>query len=371
MAIAIAERMRDAFPGARLAVSPRFGSIEDVRRHGFHLTLDFRERRLSRYGRLLRNVIQGRWREIVPVSDVDVVLDASGFAYSDQWGPGRARRLVESLSRPARKGQVLILLPQALGPFIQPEVVQWSTRLFSLADLVCARDAESHACVESLPGAFPLRKFPDFTVGVAPYSTAGTDMPSAFCAIVPNFRMLDKTSDAQAYVRFLQACIRSMRSRCLHPAFVLHDAEEDHRVLDLIGQDRDGIKVLTHRDPRVLKGILGQARFVVGSRFHALVSSLSQGVPCIGIGWSHKYQELFNDFRCPDLLVSDIEDRARFEAVMDCLSDDGERERLSSSILQSAREMKLQADAMWEAVEEIIRHRLPSRVPAGLPRKHC
>jgi len=42
-------------------------------------------------------------------------------------------------------------------------------------------------------------------------------------------------------------------------------------------------------EPRELKGIIGQCNLFVGCRMHADIAALSQGIPTIALGWSHKY----------------------------------------------------------------------------------
>lgn len=41
--------------------------------------------------------------------------------------------------------------------------------------------------------------------------------------------------------------------------------------------------------PRELKGIIGKCDLFIGCRMHANIAALSQGIPTIAIGWSHKY----------------------------------------------------------------------------------
>jgi polysaccharide pyruvyl transferase WcaK-like protein len=43
-----------------------------------------------------------------------------------------------------------------------------------------------------------------------------------------------------------------------------------------------------------LKGIIGQCDFFIGSRMHACIAALSQGIPTVGISYSHKFTGVFD-----------------------------------------------------------------------------
>lgn len=362
MAIAIIERIRNKFPSARLVVPPDFGDFDARIRHGVWCTWEFRGRiraKLSttalRYGSpgILSNA------GLIDPSEIDVVLDASGFAFSDQWGPGPARHLVVKISGNARKGKPFVLLPQAFGPFDNPEVALWTRRLCDRASLVCARDSQSLAALQALgaPASF-LRQYPDFTVGISPQMPPEISLPNGFSAIVPNIRMMDKGFSGPVYLDFISRSIRLLQDRGMNPAFVLHDAQEDRKVINQLRDAGHQIPVIEHHNPRALKAILGRATLVVGSRFHALVSTLSQGVPCIGAGWSHKYPELFADFNCSELLIKDLSDPDLIERAIDSLAIPSTYATYRDRITTAASCIKKANQAMWQEVEGIIERAL-------------
>ena len=53
-------------------------------------------------------------------------------------------------------------------------------------------------------------------------------------------------------------------------------------------------------DAEILRSIIGKARLFLGCRFHTIVAALAMGVPCIAIGWGHKYTEMMAAFGLAD-----------------------------------------------------------------------
>jgi polysaccharide pyruvyl transferase WcaK-like protein len=356
MAIAIAQHLRRRSPGVRIAVAPTFGDFEARARHGFLATTDFkgdlRTRTLARLSIPALRRVAG----LIDPEEVDVVLDASGFAFSDQWGPSQARGLVNKMKEKRRQGQKLVLLPQALGPFKDPEVAAFSMRLFARAELVYARDQHSYDAVHDLGSGNNLRLSPDITLLVHGLSAEGESERGPFTAIVPNIRMLDKTPDrsGEAYLSVLERAVSSSRRLGIEPVVVLHDSTQDRELIPPLFARTGELRVLTSTDPLRLKGILGSAHMVVASRFHALVSSLSQGVPCIATGWSHKYQGLFRDFGCEDFLLRDLGDLDQVDRSMTRLCSESDRTSIVADISRRAGELAAKVEEMWLDVDACI-----------------
>jgi polysaccharide pyruvyl transferase WcaK-like protein len=359
MAIAISERLRRSHSNCRIVVPMTFGDYRARAGYEFFTTWEiqgpgraFLTRTALKYGSAGARRALG----VVDPMEIDVVLDASGFAFSDQWGTVELRKLLDKMTR-RRTDTPLILLPQAFGPFKTKEVAALSRELFARASLVCARDKISHSMVEEL--GFPkskLRLYPDFTPGVTPLFPEGVVPTEAFSALVPNIRMLDKGSSAEDYLLFLKSAAQALQDNRMNPHFVLHDAREDQQVVSILESRGLSLPVLKSPDPRILKGILGSAQLVIGSRFHALVSALAQCVPCVGVGWSHKYQELFSDFDCREYLISDLRDRAVIEDLVRSLKDTTVRSALTLRLQSSVEMIKQSNDTMWKEVDEIIYH---------------
>lgn len=361
MAIAIKQRLQQKYPQIGLVVNSRFGSYLSRAEHGFSVTGHNAGNYVKRTIRtLFWDLMPSPLRQslgIVKATDINLILDASGFAYSDQWGFNHTRRIVNRLNSKNYKNLTCILLPQALGTFNEAKVAKYSKLLFERAAIVYARDAISYEEATKLSPISNIKQCPDFTINVKADTSRTGELPKKFAALVPNVRMLDKTQKSDSYLNFMRHSIVRIKRMNLEPIFILHDTAEDQRVIDLI-DSKSELKVYTDKDPRILKGMLGAADFVVGSRFHALVSALSQEVPCVGAGWSHKYPQLFNDFRQSAYLVNDFDDEAKTDHVFDRLMNSEIRDADQQALSESLRLMKEKVNEMWVDVETYIQDAL-------------
>lgn len=292
--------------------------------------------------------------------EVDVVIDAAGFAYSDQWGVVHARALAEAVSRWRRRGTGLILLPQAFGPFADTALSRAMSRIHAGADLVIARDAESYSHLLATVGTEDkLRIYPDFTNlldGVVPESF---DPAVHGVCLVPNARMLDMTDAMQssAYLPFMIRCAEHLRRRGARPFVLVHETRSDGQLAAEIANAVGGIPVLAEADPLCIKGILGASQATLGSRYHGLVSALSQGVPSLALGWSHKYAQLLADYGRPGDMVSMHAATGVIEDRIDALLDPVRHAQVAATLRVAAARLRQRTLAMWTEVFELLDRR--------------
>jgi len=172
-----------------------------------------------------------------------------------------------------------------------------------------------------------IKQSPDFTnlmTGVLPQ---GFDTEQNRFCIVPNCRMLDKTDQKtrEAYLPFLISCTRYLLEKGAKPFVLVHEGKDDQRLADELSAAVGGIPIVKESGALEIKGILGACSGTLGSRFHGLVSALSQGVPALATGWSHKYQMLFEDYGFPEGLVQVTTDEAEIKRKIDLITDDAAR----------------------------------------------
>lgn len=360
---AVWQQIQQQWPEAKLVLAPNINSPYEKR-----ALLGALQRMPMRKGPLDLNrftkVLPRRLRHwlrshfgIVFACDIDVVLDASGFAYGDQWTEGNTRFLCSEIRHFAAMNKAYILLPQALGPFSrEPEIARLKQALPEAA-LICAREESSFAHVRKLIGdADNLVQFPDFTnlvTGVVPsYYTNGEQK----VLIIPNANMLSSRNThgkwKNTYMDVLVNAVNISSELGLTPVLLNHEGEADADICrQVVSQSKlTDVEIITEPDPLKVKGIIGASKLVICSRFHGCVSALSQGVPCLGTSWSHKYERLFEEYAQQEaLLAADVSAQELEQKIRLMLSTP-----LTAEQQERVVTLKKHSEQLWQKVTAVI-----------------
>ena len=289
---------------------------------------------------------------LVTEADIDMIIDASGFSYSDQW-PSKVRifHLQNELQRFDRHIKPYIFMPQAFGPFTTHVSRKRIARSFKYAAMICAREKQSLQHIEELTGSIAsLFQFDDFTNLADGFVPDSFDPEAEWACIVPNKNMINPRNTSQVWLQryesVLIGAIAHYRERGLKPFFLNHEGAEDGELIAKInGVLDDPIPVMVEFDPLAVKGIIGASRAVLCSRYHGCISAMSQGIACIGTSWSHKYELLYQQYQADGLLLKPNITDAELRAVIDLSLQPDSKEALR--IREQALVLKDKSTAMW------------------------
>jgi colanic acid/amylovoran biosynthesis protein len=201
-----------------------------------------------------------------------------------------------------------------------------------------------------------IRQYPDFTnliQGIVPQSF---DPDKHGVCLVPNYRMIDRTSDevAASYIPFMIRCEEKLQSEYVKPFILVHEGKDDLWLAEQISAAVGGVPILVESNPIKIKGILGASYATIGSRFHGLVSALSQGVPSLATGWSHKYQELMNDYGYPDGMVALASTDEELHKTIELLVDKSANAEHAARLQKQSTKLKALSEDMWVDVLKVI-----------------
>jgi polysaccharide pyruvyl transferase WcaK-like protein len=290
----------------------------------------------------------------------DAVLFCNGFIFGDHWKLQRLSSLYGSFKHLKRRGAQLILMPQSFGPFADHAKARVVRAALDSADLIFARDRQSSDFLRTL--GLPEDRFVtsiDYTGILSRFLPPG--VAGSRCnrmVIIPNIKIQKRFGEAleEQYVRQLVELAGAART---HGVGEIAVAEHTHgkdralaeRIASLCGT------AVVRGDPIYLRRFIQDSRFVISSRFHGLVNALSQGVPGIAIGWSHKYDQIMAAYGVEDFAV-DITRQASLEPVLRKLvaEEEGLRERLRMANRQL--EAGLYAELQQQLVSALARRTL-------------
>lgn len=358
---AILEKMRQEFPDAKFVMEARFDAPYEKRA----LLGLYQKPRFSilgfQLGVLFKLVPSGIKKKlgIVDDVDIDIVIDAAGFSYGDQWGERNSRELANYSKRWKKNGTLVILLPQAFGSFKGPKIQKNIKTVIDNTDLVFAREKVSYEYLIDVVGKRQnIQIAPDFTNLISGVLPRNFDtLNNRFC-LVPNYRMVDMTSKVQseAYLPFMIKCAKYLLEKGRKPFVLVHEGENDLMLAREMSKATGGfLPIVKETNPLEIKGILGACEGVIGSRFHSLISALSQGVPALGTGWSHKYQMLFNDYGFPEGLLDVNCSEQNLYEKLDMVIEPNSKVKIKTRIELNAEGLKTQSEKMWSEVLGVLK----------------
>lgn len=298
---------------------------------------------------------------IVTESQVDIVLEASGFAFGDQWPLQFLQNTAKEVRRFHQAKKPFIFMPQAFGPFTSAGSKAAMASIIEHASLIFVRDKESMAhlqsCVASLPAHVHLSC--DFTIGLktdpkdlTTQGLAASAMKSRYAVLIPNHKVVSKyhhqaaEADHQNYVESFAAAADFLTLQGIEVYLLNHEGVQDQHICQEISQ-LCGATVLDIADPLALKQFIGKAELVVSSRFHGAINALSQGVPCIATSWSHKYQQMMADFAVADYCLQQVSPQIICQKLTQLLQQQTE---LRTVIAESATTLLVQNLQMWQLI---------------------
>lgn len=301
-----------------------------------------------------RNLLNKPW--YVTPDQIDVVLDAGGFQFSDQWKTSdqdvkRKTRYYASFSKENRK---IVFLPQAFGPFKENYSRQMMKIVYGFADAIYAREKVSYDYLKELfPDGNKIKQCPDFTCLSKCDKRKTVILPDDYVLVVPNSRMITHTEQSVSsdYLSFLKEIILFMTGKGENVVLLNHEGEDDEKLLDEINQELpQKLLLLSNLDALEVKRIIGASKLLISSRFHGVVSGLTQGVPTLCTSWSHKYFELMKEHKC-EANVLNVNGIQKSKSIIQQALEHPKEYASKEGCLN---EIKEQTERMWNEVFNLI-----------------
>jgi colanic acid/amylovoran biosynthesis protein len=282
------------------------------------------------------------------VLSADLICDITGGdSFSDIYGIGRflrgylLKRICQMTSSP------FVMLPQTYGPFKLPLVKWMAKRVLMKSAQINSRDIEGLSVAEELIGkSYKLRLCPDVAFTLEPATRKKVEEKSEEAKLLikniskhksnntlivglnvsgllysggytgknefglkDDYRKLVReivnyfTAQDNTHVLLIPHVVPEgwETENDLIACFKLHESLPDEiRQKVMIAQPG---KNQTFFDQCEIKYLIGQCDFLMGSRMHATIAALSQGVPAIGLAYSKKFKGVFETVGVADCVL--------------------------------------------------------------------
>ncbi len=247
--------------------------------------------------------------DFVHSSQVDVVIDAGGFRFGDQWNHGALRhlRISQYYSSFGRKCKV-VFMPQSFGPFAKDSSKRTIRAVLNHAGLIYSREEISLNYLRAVaPSGYKIGFKRDFTLlqkGVK-VSLPESMKYGEYLLFIVNRKMITHSAAGQGgYLDFMSEVISHLKSRGEKIVLLNHEGAGDESICHLINEKVGGdLPIITNLNAMEVKGVIAGAKLLLSSRFHGVVSGIVQRVPTFCTSWSHKYNELLSVYQLDNNIV--------------------------------------------------------------------
>ena len=318
-------------------------------------------------------------RQVLAIKEADAVIDISGYAY---WGSkiGSAQRVLQLVNYCRSINKPYIFLPQAWGPFSKGKFSRIIKKVCKNSKLLYARDNVSLDFLkqvstspviygEAMPDiAFNFNSDPKL-VGKKILQSKGVPNSgeNKIIGIIPNSQILkrtDKTTEENPYIRMLvnavNCCTEDFGAVVVlmpHQIALENDRSQSDTPICLSVKEKamnsERCFIISEDSAATIKSIIGCFDLVISSRFHSLIAGLSQQVPILAIGWSHKYRELLQLFDLEEYCL-DYRKLNNQEVLGLLVKAWNEKDNNCQKIKKRLPILKQKIDLMFDRVAEII-----------------
>ena len=267
----------------------------------------------------LRSTLRKNSKAIAALTRSDVLLDQMGISFTD----GREKFLLYNTAAilPALLLKTpIIKCSQAIGPFKNPINRIVSKAFLPRINTIITRGRITHGfakelgltnITESSDSAFTLKSSGNERQSISrtldlSFFEKGKMVIGVSPSVVVQKKFEGKTGEN--YIQLMADYINGLSTSGLRVALIPHSVRSgtlkthnnDLPLCESIYsklRNRDDVLFADHElSSQDLRYLISLCGYFVTSRFHAMVSSLAVGVPCLVIGWSHKYQEVLERF---------------------------------------------------------------------------
>lgn len=296
--------------------------------------------------------------------DCDLMVDISGYALGSDWSYKISSDYLDNIEY-AKAFQIpVILMPQSFGPFNYEKDSPINKRiatLLSYVSIICAREQDGYDLLRNQYHLTNVVFKPDVVLNskhdlyheVFDSQIEIPDILPDSVAVIPNENVVNRLGEEQTLATY-KYIIDHLLDRGLHAYIIGHsnnDIDFCKKIKNVFSQNDNVICLSQDFSCVVFNEMVKRFRFCIASRFHSIVHSFKNGIPCIAIGWAIKYRDLLHQFsQDPYLFAVDkpLEKDAVLAAIDRMIANEQKESDTISGILND-----IQKDNIFDLLNEV------------------
>ena len=247
------------------------------------------------------------------VRDCDAAFDVSGYILSSQWEEKSNLDKLAQINCILNYQKPYFILPQSFGPFDYKNKSYVTGKIretLSRCSIVYAREHEGYILLKNdldlknvLFSYDMVLQNKEVDWKLVLNETEKTtpiqmDFSSNNVALIPNMRLIDHDANVMLVERYVKM-INKLLELGKKIYLISHSFEDTvlcKQIKDFFAQDCSVVLLKEKMTSREFETIIQNMEFAIASRYHSIVHSYKNGIPCIILGWAVKYRELAEEF---------------------------------------------------------------------------
>lgn len=245
------------------------------------------------------------------IINCDAIFDSSGYVLGSGWDIMIANSLLQTTKIAKRFDKEIFIMPQSIGPFDWKRKNNWFVKkiykVLPYAKCIFAREKEGYDllcevglenCHHSLDLVLRDKNFQKSN-----YIRSGilNDFKKFdnYVGIVINENIFRRSDNKIKIYNLYENCINELIKNNIS-VLLIKTSSKDTDIIKEFGEKYQENKyvnvVLDDYSSIELNDLISRMKFIISSRYHAIIFALRSSIPVISIGWSNKYTELMGIF---------------------------------------------------------------------------
>jgi Uncharacterized conserved protein len=270
--------------------------------------------------------IYSQFYNLIP--QLKAIIDISGYALSSKWN---CNYFITILMLAQNNNVPIYFMPQSFGPFDFEE--DWNARIkdgLLHASMIFAREKKGYDLLIQQYGLKNVRMSRDLVLQnhrIIIKNIYSKDLElkdyelktNCNVAIVPNTRNYEfgnKDELLYIYKNIIAKLLEKEKN-----IYILAHSDDEEICNDIYKICPDHEHVFLYKkelDCLEYSALVKGFQYIIASRYHAIVHSYKEIIPCVAIGWAEKYEELLSLFK-QEKYVFDVRKKINVQKLMDAI----------------------------------------------------